>query len=84
MCIEELVRRLSQVFGSNNSYEFEALIVENGSTDRTWEILQGVHAVDPRFKVIRLARNFRMDGGITAGPVLNAIPTKPRLIIGQT
>ena len=67
MCIEELVRRLTQVFGSNNSYEFEALIVENGSTDRTWEILQGVHAVDPRFKVIKLARNFRMDGGITAG-----------------
>ncbi|NBU60899.1 MAG: glycosyltransferase, partial [Actinobacteria bacterium] len=67
MCIEELVRRLTQVFGSNNSYEFEALMVENGSTDRTWEILKGVHAVDPRFKVIRLARNFRMDGGITAG-----------------
>jgi len=67
LCIEELVRRLKLVFQENQSYDFEALIVENGSTDRTWEILQNIHAGDSRFKVIRLARNFRMDGGITAG-----------------
>lgn len=67
LCVEELVRRLKLVFQENQRYDFEALIVENGSTDRTWEILQNIHAGDSRFKVIRLARNFRMDGGITAG-----------------
>ena len=67
LCIEELARRLKLVFEANDRYDFETLIVENGSTDRTWDLLQTLHAEDPRFKVIRLARNFRMDGGITAG-----------------
>ena len=66
-CIDELARRLKIVFSKNEKYDFEALIIENGSTDRTWEILKVINAKDPRFKVIRLARNFRMDGGITAG-----------------
>ena len=66
-CIEELARQLTAVFAVNDRYDFETLIIENGSVDRTWEILKSVNARDPRFKVIRLARNFRMDGGITAG-----------------
>jgi dolichol-phosphate mannosyltransferase len=66
-CIDELARRLKIVFSKNEKYDFEALIIENGSTDQTWEILKVINAKDPRFKVIRLARNFRMDGGITAG-----------------
>ncbi len=66
-CIDELARRLKIVFSKNEKYDFEALIIENGSTDRTWEILKVINAKDSRFKVIRLARNFRMDGGITAG-----------------
>ena len=67
LCIEELARRLTLVFVDNPKYDFETLIVENGSTDRTWDLLKTIHAQDTRFKVIRLARNFRMDGGITAG-----------------
>jgi dolichol-phosphate mannosyltransferase len=67
LCIEELARRLTLVFVDNPKYHFETLIVENGSTDRTWDLLKTIHAQDTRFKVIRLARNFRMDGGITAG-----------------
>ena len=66
-CIEELARQLTAVFAVNDRYDFEVLIIENGSVDRTWEILQTINARDSRFKVIRLARNFRMDGGITAG-----------------
>jgi glycosyltransferase involved in cell wall biosynthesis len=66
-CVEELARQLTAVFAVNDRYDFETLIIENGSVDRTWEILQTINARDPRFKVIRLARNFRMDGGITAG-----------------
>ena len=66
-CVEELARQLTAVFAVNDRYDFETLIIENGSVDRTWEILQTINARDPRFKAIRLARNFRMDGGITAG-----------------
>jgi glycosyltransferase involved in cell wall biosynthesis len=41
--------------------------VENGSVDSTFEKLLAVREKDPRFKILRLARNFRMDGGLTAG-----------------
>jgi len=66
-CIEELQARLARVFDSENEYSFEAVIVENGSTDDTYSKLLAINSKDPRFKVLKLARNFRMDGGLTAG-----------------
>lgn len=66
-CVEELARRLAEVFDSETSYGWEAIVVENGSTDDTWQKLKAIHEYDSRFKVLRLARNFRMDGGLTAG-----------------
>ncbi len=66
-CVDELARRLSKVFNSERDYHFEAIIIENGSTDSTWEKLQAISKADPRFKILKLSRNFRMDGGLTAG-----------------
>lgn len=65
--VDELARRLQGVFAANPAYDFEAIIVENGSLDNTYEKLLAVHQQDKRFKILQLARNFRMDGGITAG-----------------
>ena len=66
-CIEELYARLAKVFDSETDYEFEAVIVENGSIDNTYEKLLKINQSDSRFKILKLARNFRMDGGLTAG-----------------
>lgn len=66
-CVDELARQLALVFNAEPSYDWEAIIIENGSTDDTWPKLQAIHSRDSRFKVVRLARNFRMDGGLTAG-----------------
>jgi dolichol-phosphate mannosyltransferase len=66
-CIDELARRLTAVMDGLTNYQFEALIVENGSTDETWSLLQKIASSDKRFKPIRLSRNFGMDGGVTAG-----------------
>ena len=65
--IDELSKRLAAVFDSEASYDFEAIIVENGSTDQTFERSVAAHERDSRFKVLQLSRNFRMDGGLTAG-----------------
>jgi len=66
-CVDELARRLSLVFESESAYDFECVIVENGSIDDTYEKLLKINAADSRFKILKLARNFRMDGGLTAG-----------------
>lgn len=67
LCVRELARQLVLVMNKLSEYEFEIIIVENGSTDRTWQILKTIADEDERFKPIRLSRNFGMDGGITAG-----------------
>jgi dolichol-phosphate mannosyltransferase len=66
-CIEELANRLIQVFNNEPNYEFECVVVENGSVDDTYEKLLEINNVDNRFKILKLSRNFRMDGGLTAG-----------------
>ncbi|MDA8034538.1 MAG: glycosyltransferase family 2 protein [Actinomycetota bacterium] len=66
-CVDELARRLQAVFASLPQYDFDVVAVENGSSDDTFGRLQAIHEADPRFAVVQLARNFRMDGGLTAG-----------------
>ncbi len=66
-CVDELCSRLATVFDAEENYDFEAYIIENGSIDSTWERLVAINEKDKRFKIIKLSRNFRMDGGITAG-----------------
>jgi dolichol-phosphate mannosyltransferase len=66
-CVDELCTRLAGIFDKEKGYDFEAIIVENGSTDDTYLKLLTINGKDPRFKVLKLARNFRMDGGLTAG-----------------
>ncbi len=65
--VDELGRRLSMLFLAHPRYRFEVILVENGSHDRTWDKSCALNAADPRFKVLRLARNFNCEGGITAG-----------------
>ena len=66
-CVEELVKRLIMVFEAEDTYIFECLIIENGSTDGTWDRLRNLTHGDNRFRLIKLSRNFGMDGGLTAG-----------------
>jgi dolichol-phosphate mannosyltransferase len=67
-CVDELARRLQDVFtGLGPRYEFEAIIVENGSADATFERLEAIAAADDRFTIVQLSRNFLMEGGMIAG-----------------
>jgi dolichol-phosphate mannosyltransferase len=65
--IEELKKRLQNIMNTCPNYDFEVIIVENGSFDSTFERLISIHHEDPRFKIVQLSRNFGCDGGITAG-----------------
>lgn len=65
--VDELTKRLKSVFQQAPNYEFEVVFIENGSIDKTYEKLLKIREEDKRFKILRLSRNFRKDGGITAG-----------------
>ena len=52
-------------------YDYEVFFVDDGSTDRSWEILQRAAAEDPRLRALRFSRNFGKEKALMAG-LLNA------------
>jgi dolichol-phosphate mannosyltransferase len=45
----------------------EVVLVDDGSSDSSYQLMCDMHADDPRFKVVHLARNFGHQLAITAG-----------------
>jgi len=53
-----LLEKLRAVIASHPEYEYEIIVIDNASTDRSAEVLRAEAARDPRVKVILNARNF--------------------------
>jgi polyisoprenyl-phosphate glycosyltransferase len=64
--IAELVARLGEVMDSLDG-DVEAILVDDGSSDRTWPLLQAAAEEDPRIRLVRLSRNFGHQIALTAG-----------------
>jgi len=45
----------------------EVILVDDGSVDDSWRMLEGLHERDPRFKCLSLSRNFGHQVAVTAG-----------------
>jgi dolichol-phosphate mannosyltransferase len=57
----------ARTIGALEGLPFELVIVDDGSTDRTPEVLAEIASTDPRVKVITLSRNFGHQNALTAG-----------------
>jgi dolichol-phosphate mannosyltransferase len=61
---EEFRRRVDAAL---QGLDYELVLVDDGSTDRTPEILRGMAEEDPRVRVVTLSRNFGHQAALTAG-----------------
>jgi dolichol-phosphate mannosyltransferase len=64
--LPELHRRLSALVDELDG-ESEVILVDDGSRDDSYAIMLGLNHGDPRFKVVRLSRNFGHQLAISAG-----------------
>lgn len=64
--IGELVRRLREIMDKLDGPS-EAVLVDDGSRDSSYQLMLDARGTDPRFKVIQLSRNFGHQVAITAG-----------------
>jgi len=65
--IPELIKQLTKFINGNKKFDFELILVENGSMDNSYKLLQSYAKKDSRIKVIQLVKNVGCDGGIEAG-----------------
>ncbi|MHC9012941.1 glycosyltransferase family 2 protein [Stenotrophomonas rhizophila] len=59
--------RLCAVLDDLGGIDGRVLYVDDGSTDTSWEVMQGLADADPRVGVLRLSRNFGKEAALTAG-----------------
>lgn len=64
--LPELVRRLTPVLDQLDG-PAEVILVDDGSRDRSAILIEAIHRTDPRFKVLRLSRNFGHQAATSAG-----------------
>ena len=62
----KVVERLNGVF-RKMSYDYEAIFVDDGSSDSTVDVLKGVHELNPRIHYIELSKNFGHQNALKAG-----------------
>lgn len=65
--LPELLARLTAVFDAHPAVTWDALLVDDGSRDRSVELVRAQAARDPRFALLELSRNFGFQAALAAG-----------------
>ncbi|MBI3795760.1 MAG: glycosyltransferase family 2 protein [Deltaproteobacteria bacterium] len=64
--LRPLCQRIHEALVSTN-WTYEVVMIDDGSTDGSAQILASLHADDPRLKVLRFRRNFGQTAALAAG-----------------
>jgi polyisoprenyl-phosphate glycosyltransferase len=65
--INELYRRISRTFLDTGITDHEIVFIDDGSTDRTFEMVSHLALSDKNVRVIKLSRNFGHQNAVVAG-----------------
>ncbi len=61
--LEAWIRRVAD----ENNYTYEIIMIDDGSTDDSWAIVQELHALNPAIKGIKLQRNYGKSAALNEG-----------------
>lgn len=62
-----LYERLNAIMNDLNQYEFEVLFVNDGSKDKTLELIKEMRKIDSRISYVNFSRNFGKETAMIAG-----------------
>ena len=64
--IPELMEWIDRIMKENN-FSYEVLMVDDGSKDKSWEVVQGMTEKYPHLKGIRFGRNYGKSAALHVG-----------------
>ncbi len=65
--LHDYAAEVRRVLFASPDADFRVLLVDDGSSDRSWAIIEELAASDARFRGVRLSRNFGSHTALTAG-----------------
>ena len=65
--VEECYKRLTQNLEKIENYEYEIVVINDGSKDNTLEQLKEISKKDKKVKIVSFSRNFGHQAAVTAG-----------------
>lgn len=65
--LEDLYKRLKEVFEQTIHEEFELILVDDSSRDHSFEIMKKLRSRDKRVKIVQMARNFGQHPALLCG-----------------
>lgn len=65
--LSDLYNRIKKVFTEEIKQDFEVILVDDSSTDNSFEIMTKLRAQDKRVKIVQLARNFGQHRALMCG-----------------
>jgi glycosyltransferase involved in cell wall biosynthesis len=65
--LPELCARLKSLFDAHPGYDWRAILVDDGSGDRSAELIRAHGNKDGRFELVELSRNFGFQSALSAG-----------------
>ena len=65
--VQECYNRMTKVMKELTKYEYEIVCVNDGSKDKTLDILEEIARQDKKIKILSFSRNFGHQAAVTAG-----------------
>lgn len=65
--IENIVERLIRTFKTRKEYDYEIILINDGSKDKTWEVISNLATDNKKIKAINFSQNFGQHSAMMAG-----------------